>query len=267
MDSKEGDMSAIERLQGRRAVITGGGSGIGAAIARGYAIEGAQLIVADLDLAAAERVAAEIVARGGLARAHRVDVADEASVESLFVFADRVAGGTDVLVNAAGVLLRQAFLDTDEQSWELTMRVNSLGPLLCTQAAARRFIAQGAQTRGAGKIVNICSTSSRQSTGAFTAYAASKAALLSLTQSTAKGLAPHGITVNGIGPGIVDTPLWRADAMTLEGRELEDYASQIPLGRVSVPGDVVPTAVFLASEDSDYMTGQLLMVDGGMVMV
>lgn len=258
-------MSAHLKLAGRRAVVTGGGSGIGAAIAEGFAVAGATVVVADLDEAAATAVAAAIVAAGGVASAHAVDVADEASVAALFGAVDERHGGVDVLVNAAGVLTRVPFLDTDEATWDRTIRVNSLGPLLCTQAAATRFIAQGDDTVGTGKIINICSTSSRQPSGDFTAYAASKAALLSLTQSTAKGLAPHGITVNGIGPGIVDTPLWRADA--LAGRTLEDYTSKIPLGRLSVPADVVPTAVFLASDDSNYMTGQLLMVDGGMVMM
>lgn len=256
-----------DRLLGRRAVVTGAGSGIGAAIARGYAAEGAEVLVADLNLDAAAAVAAEITEAGGTGYAHAADVADEASVIALFERADEVLGGVDVLVNGAGVLRRQPFLDGDEATWDLTMRVNSLGPLLCTQQAARRFIDQGEGTRGAGKIVNICSTSSRQPTGDFTAYAASKAALLSLTQSSAKGLAPYGITVNGIGPGIVDTPLWRADALTLADRTLADYTSKIPLGRLSTPEDLVPTAVFLACSDSDYMTGQLLMVDGGMVMV
>lgn len=260
-------MNETARLSGRRAVVTGAGSGIGAAIARGYADAGAEVVVADIDLAAARATAGAIGEAGGVGLAHRVDVADEASVEALFACAEERLGGVDVLVNGAGVLRRQPFLEVDEETWELVHRVNSLGPLLCTQAAARRFIAQGAQTRGAGKIVNVCSTSSRRPTGDFTAYAASKAALLSLTQSSAKGLAPHGITVNGIGPGIVDTPLWRADALTLQDRALEDYTSGIPLGRLSVPEDLVPTAVFLASGDSDYMTGQLLMVDGGMVMV
>ena len=260
-------MTGIGRLLDRRAVVTGAGSGIGAAIARGYAAEGAEVIVADLAVEAAEAVASGIREAGGIAHAHAVDVADEASVEALFERADAELGGVDVLVNAAGILRRQAFLDVDEESWDRTIRVNSLGPLLCTQQAARRFIDQGEATRGAGKIVNICSTSSRQATGDFTAYAASKAALLSLTQSTAKGLAPHGITVNGIGPGIVDTPLWRADALTLADRTLSDYTAKIPLGRLSTPDDLVPTAVFLAADDSDYMTGQLLMVDGGMVMM
>lgn len=259
-------MNERGRLFRRRAVVTGAGSGIGAAIARGFAAEGAEVVVADLNGQAAESVAEAIVAAGGVAHAVAVDVADEASVEALFAQVDAVLGGVDVVVNGAGVLQRQAFLDTDEHGWELALRVNSLGPLLCTQQAAKRFIEQGDDTRGAGKIVNICSTSSRQATGAFTAYAASKAALLSLTQSTAKGLAGYGITVNGIGPGIVDTPLWRADALTLADRKLEDYTAKIPLGRLSQPEDLVPTAVFLASDDSDYMTGQLLMVDGGMVM-
>lgn len=260
-------MNGPGRLHARRAVITGAGGGIGAAIARGYAREGAHVVVVDLDADAATAVAEQIVADGGNALPEYCDVSDEQSVAALFARVDKDLGGVDVLVNAAGVLRRQSFLDTDEASWNLILGVNALGPLLCTQAAAARFIAQGSDTRGAGKVVNICSTSSRQATGDFTAYAASKAALLSLTQSTAKGLAPHGITVNGIGPGIVDTPLWRADALTLADRTLDDYTSRIPLGRLSQPEDLVPTAVFLAADDSDYMTGQLLMVDGGMVMM
>ncbi len=267
MDGEEGAEVNTRRLEGRRAIVTGGGSGIGAAIARGYAMQGALVVVADLALEAAESVAAEIRGAGGDGHAVRVDVADAASVRELFSFAEGQLGGVDVLVNAAGILVRESFLDISESTWEATIRVNSLGPLLCTREAAKRFIAQGAETRGAGKIVNICSTSSRRPSGDFASYAASKAALLSLTQSSAKGLAPHGITVNGIGPGIVDTPLWRADAVTLRGRSLADYIAQIPLGRLSAPEDVVPTAVFLASDDSDYMTGQLLMVDGGMVMM
>lgn len=259
-------MSTKRRLQTRRAVVTGAGSGIGAAIARGFAIEGAEVMLADLDVESARSVAREITATGGVAYAHAVDVADEDSVRALFRGADELLGGIDVLVNGAGMLRRQPFLETDEQSWDIVLRVNSLGPLLCTQEAAKRFVAQGPSTRGSGKIVNICSTSSRQASGDFTAYAASKAALLSLTQSTAKGLAPYGITVNGIGPGIVDTPLWRSDARALSDRKLEDYLSKIPLGRLAQPEDMVPTAVFLASDDSNYMTGQLLMVDGGMVM-
>lgn len=260
-------MTESTRLRQRRAVVTGAGSGIGAAIARGFAMAGAEVLVADIDEAAANAVAAAIAAAGGKAVAHHVNVADETAVAALFAFGDEALGGVDVLVNAAGVLQRRAFLDVDEENWDRAIRVNSLGPLLCTQAAARRFIEQGSETRGAGKIVNICSTSSRKPSGDFTSYAASKAALLSLTQSTAKGLAPYGITVNAIGPGIVDTPIWRADALTLHDRTLEDYAATIPLGRVSVPEDLVPTAVFLAADDSNYMTGQLLMVDGGMVMV
>ncbi len=260
-------MSGLGRLAGRRALVTGSGSGIGAAIARGYAAEGAQVLIVDRDAAASEDVARQIVEAEGVAVAHTCDVSDEAAIAAAFERIDLEFGGIDILVNAAGILRRQAFLDTDEENWNLTMRINAVAPLLCTQQAAQRFIAQGDATRGTGKIVNICSTSSRQATGDFTAYAASKAALLSLTQSTAKGLAPHGITVNGIGPGIVDTPLWRADALTLADRTLSDYTSKIPLGRLSTPEDLVPTAVFLAADDSDYMTGQLLMVDGGMVMM
>lgn len=253
------------RLQDRRAVITGAAGGIGAAIARGFAARGAQVIVADRDASAAEDVALEIRSTGGIGHAVPVDVTDEASIEALFTRTEELLGGVDVLVNGAGVLRRTPFLDTTEADWDLAQRVNALGPMLCTKVAGRRMISQGTSTRGAGKIVNVCSTSSRRPSGAFTAYAASKASVLSLTQSTAKALAPFGITVNGLGPGIVDTPLWRGQ-LGADDATLADYVAQIPLGRLSSAEDVVPTAVFLASDDSDYMTGQLLMIDGGMVM-
>lgn len=246
----------------RNILVTGARRGIGAEIARALARSGAAVMVADIDLAGAEVVAREIRDRGGIAHAHAVDVSDLASVRALFRAIDSMLGELDVIFNNAGILQQQDFLDIDEHSWDATMRVNALGPLLCTQEAARRFI-----ERGRGKIINICSTSSRQPSARYASYAASKAFLLALTQATARELALHGITVNGIGPGIVATDLWAPTDDHAGAPNLDDYVSGIPLGRVSEPSDVAGLAEFLAGPASDYITGQLIMVDGGVVMV
>jgi len=251
------------RLEGARALVTGAARGIGAAIAGGLAAEGAAVAVADLDGAGAEAVAVAIRAAGGAAVAIPVDVADAASVSAAFAAMDAALGGIDVLVNNAGILQRRDFLDITEDDWDRSHRVNSLGALRCTQEAARRFIAAGVP----GRIVNICSTSSRQPSADFAVYASTKAALLSLTQASAKAFAGHGIRVNGIAPGIVDTALWRDDPAALADRALEDYLGQIPLGRLATPEDVVAPVVFLASDDAAYITGQLIQVDGGMIML
>jgi meso-butanediol dehydrogenase/(S,S)-butanediol dehydrogenase/diacetyl reductase len=249
------------RLEGRRIIVTGGARGIGAAFARALAAEGAAVVVGDIDEDAARATAESIAATGRRASAVGVDVSDPDSVAALFTRADEEFGGLDVLFNNAGLLRQQAFLDITEADWHLLHDVNVRGVLLCTQQAARRFLAAGS-----GKIVNTCSTSSRQPSADYAAYATTKAAVLSLTQSSARALAPHGITVNGIGPGIVDTELWNSARSAGQARPLADYAAQIPLGRPARPEDIAPTAVFLASRDSDYITGQLLMVDGGMVI-
>lgn len=251
----------ISDLNGRSVLITGAKRGIGAEIARTFARQGAAVFVADIDLPGAESVAADIRASGGWAQARAVDVADAESVATLFGEIDRTERTLDVVVNNAGILEQQDFLEIDECTWERTMRVNALGPLLCTQEAARRFIGLGR-----GKIVNICSTSSRQPSARYATYAASKAFLLAFTQATARELAPHGITVNGIGPGIVATDLWTSADGTAPARDLSGYVADIPLGRVSEPADVAGLAVFLAGPGSDYITGQVIMADGGVVM-
>lgn len=258
-----------DRLAAKNIIVTGAGGGIGAAFARHLAAAGAAVAVADLDLAAAESIAAELRDAGARAVAVQVDVVDTDSVRAMFDTAEAELGEVSVLFNNAGVCIRQPFLEITEAQWKLMHTVNGKGTLFCTQEAARRFI-----PRGGGKVINTCSTSSRQASADFAAYAASKAATLSVTQSAARALGHHGITVNAIGPGIIDTDLWskveRDDAGVevdaSSKRSLDAYESQILLGRTGTPDDIAPTAVFLASADSDYMTGQLLMVDGGIVV-
>src|SRR4051812_11331367 len=192
------------RLEGKRAIVTGAGSGMGHAIAVRFAEEGANVMIADLNHAAALQVAEEITAIGSQAIAVPVDVRDQAQVQEMVDTAASRFGGLDVLVNNAGVGKIIPFLDTTEQDWDFMFDVNCKGLLWCSQAAARAMIAQG---RG-GKIVNLASQAGRRGEALVLAYCASKAAVISMTQSMALALAPHKINVNAIAPGIVDTPFW-----------------------------------------------------------
>ncbi|MGR0220676.1 SDR family NAD(P)-dependent oxidoreductase [Agromyces sp. ZXT2-6] len=256
------------RLEGRTIIVTGGASGIGAALATGFAAEGANAVIADLNLDAAESLAGEIAASGGTASAVRVDVTDREAVRGGIAHAVERYGRLDAYFNNAGMNSPMKFLDITESNFELVMRVNALGVLIGTQEAARRFIAQG----GGGKVVNTASIAGRQGFSSFAPYSAAKAAVISLTQAGARALAEHGITVNGFAPGVVATPLW-----TKLDRELEEIgegqngfdsmSSGILLGRPADPTDIVPTGVFLAAADSDYITGQIIPIEGGMILV
>jgi meso-butanediol dehydrogenase/(S,S)-butanediol dehydrogenase/diacetyl reductase len=258
----------VDRVLGRTSIVTGGASGIGAAIARGLAGEGANVVIADLDLHAGERVAADIIAAGGAAFASRVDVTERATVKNCIALAVERFGRLDVIFNNAGMNAPMGFLDITEENFELVMRVNALGVLIGTQEAARQFIAQG----GGGKIVNTASIAGRTGFPNFAPYSASKAAVISLTQAAARAFAEHGITVNGFAPGVVATPLWtKLDAdlakMGAVDSGFDSMAADILLGRAAQPEDIVPTAVFLAASDSDYITGQIIPIEGGMILV
>ena len=246
-------------LEGRSVIVTGAARGIGAAIA------------ADLDRAGAERVAAGIAERGGEARAFGVDVADRASVRALVEGVAEAFGRLDVMFNNAGISKTLPFMETDEADFERIMRVNGLGVMIGTQEAARRMIAQG----GGGKIVNTASIAGKQGYPLFAAYCASKFAVVGLTQAAARALAEHRITVNCFAPGVVRTELWQqldGEFMALgitqaAGQAIDDFSASILAGRASLPADIVGTTTFLASSASDYITGQTLMVDGGMVLI
>ncbi len=258
------------RVAGSRIVVTGAGSGLGRGFVRALAAEGATVGVLDVDGEAADAATAEVRSAGGTAVSLSADVRDRAAmVRALDEFVD-TAGGLDVMFNNAGYNRPMHFLDVTEENWHAVMDVNALGTLIGTQEAARRMI-----PAGRGKIVNTSSIAGRQGYPSFAPYSASKFAVNALTQAAARALAEHGITCNAFAPGVVDTPLWTRldhDLMEIgdasrEGQAMEDFAAGILLGRPATPDDLVGTALFLASSDSDYLTGQVIMADGGMVLV
>lgn len=260
-----------QRMNGRVAVVTGAASGIGLGVAQTLAAEGARVVIADLNEEAAGRAAEQLRSSGGEATAVRADVAHRADVRGVVNHAVKAFGGIDVWFNNAGYNKPLHLLDVTEDNWRSIMDVNGLGTLIGIQEAAKQFIVQG---RG-GKIINTASMAGRQGYPSFAPYCASKAAVISLTQAAARGLAEHDITCNAFAPGVVDTPLWtRLDRDLMDigdssspGEAMDNFAAGILRGRPARVADIAGTALFLASPDSDYMTGQVVMIDGGMVLV
>jgi meso-butanediol dehydrogenase / (S,S)-butanediol dehydrogenase / diacetyl reductase len=255
------------RLAGKVVGITGAGLGIGRACALAYAAEGAAVAVTDVDRALAAAVAGEIEAAGGRAAAFALDVTDRATIPGVLDAIVAAMGPLDVWHNNAGVSTMRPFLDLTESEWDFNMDVNAKGVFNCSQEVARRLIAQG---RG-GKIINTASMAGRTGKAPFLAhYVASKYAVVGLTQAMAAELAPHRISVNSICPGFVVTAMqdreaqWEGELRGLTADEVRRlYVEATPLGRLETPEDVAAVAVFLASSDSDFMTGVAIDVNGG----
>ena len=259
------------RVQDRVVVVTGGAGGIGAAACRAIAAEGGKVVVADLDERAAEAVANAIVDGGGAAVSVAVDVTDRSSVRSMIDKAVATFGELNVIFNNAGMNRPRGFMEVDEANFEEIVRVNTWGVIVCTQEAAKRMIEQGS----GGKIINTGSIASRQGFWDFVPYCVAKFGTLAVTQATARGLIEHGITVNAFAPGVVDTPMWiglnddlRAiHDQAAEADPMREFATGTLVGRPAAPEELAPFLVYLASPESDYMTGQMYMVDGGQVLV
>ena len=270
----------MTRVAGRSCLVTGAAQGIGRAIAEALLNEGANVCFADINAAKVAEVAeanAERAAKTGAKVLHAaVDVTDRAQVREMIARTVEAFGRLDVKFNNAGVNKPMNFLDVTEENWNFIMGINGLGCMIGMQEAARQMIAQGRDADGmAGKIINTASVASRQGFDNVAPYCASKWAVVSLTQSGARDLGKHGITVTGFAPGVVATEMWeQVDADLMEigaaerpGQAMENFAAEILKGRVATPADVTGTTTFLASRDSDYMTGQIVMIDGGMTLV
>ena len=264
----------MRSLEGSIALVTGAGRGIGRAIALRYARDGATVVITDVDGASAEAVAAEIQSGGGTAVSMRSDVSDPEQSAAAVDFAIDRFGRLDVLVNNAGVVRVQPFLEVQPADWDFVHSVNARGLFFAVQAGARRMIAQAplAPGRPRGKIVNVASIAGRSGRPMFAAYAASKAAAISVTQSAALAFAPD-LTVNAICPGVVETEMWRTidrEWTSHDGRAVgsawKDRLQAIPLVRPERPEDLAGIAAFFAGPDSDYVTGQSYHVDGGVLM-
>ena len=251
------------KLQGRVAIVTGGARGIGAAICRRYADEGARVAVADILADEAEALARE-VGRGALGV--QLDVTRRASIDAMVETVVGRAGGIDILVNNAAIFDMAPLLEITEASYDQQFAVNVKGLLFTLQAVAAQMVQQGR----AGKIVNFASQAGRRGEPLVAVYCASKAAVISLTQSAGLALIEHKINVNAIAPGVVDTPMWdQVDALFARyeglpvGEKKRRVGLAVPYGRMGTPEDITGAAVFLASSDADYVVAQTLNVDGG----
>jgi NAD(P)-dependent dehydrogenase (short-subunit alcohol dehydrogenase family) len=251
------------RLEGKSALITGAARGIGAALAKAYAAEGAMVAIADLDLARARKTAGQI---GAQAYAAYLDVTNEASINEAVRSVDERSGGIDILVNNAALFDLEPITEITRKSYDRLFAVNVAGVLFTMQAVARSMIARG---KG-GKIINMASQAGRRGEALVAVYCATKAAVISLTQSAGLGLIAHGINVNAIAPGVVDGEHWEGvDALFAkhENRPLGEkkrlVGEAVPFGRMGRAEDLTGMAIFLASAESDYVVAQTYNVDGG----
>jgi NAD(P)-dependent dehydrogenase (short-subunit alcohol dehydrogenase family) len=256
------------KLVNRVAIVTGGAQGIGRAIVDGLAHEGAAVMVADINPSKAQETAASVgasagvVAAGGRVRATAADVGRLSDIDALIERTVQEFGRLDILVNNAGIALAAPLLEVSEELWDRQMTINLKSAFFATQKAAAVMVRQG----GGGKILNLASTSGFVASSiSMVPYDISKAGVRMLTISSAVQLAPHRINVNAVAPGTIDTDLTRSLA---DPERLEWYATRkIPWGRMGQPRDLAGAAVFLCSQDADYITGHTLVVDGGWLLL
>ncbi len=270
-----------QRLVDKVAIVTGAGQGIGRAIALRLAAEGAHVVVAEFNTVTAQGVAAEVEAVGRRALAYPVDIGDTKATRAMIDEVVAAFGRLDILVNNAGVNSVAPFLKMREEDWDRVMRVNLRGSYFCLEAGATQMVSQvpehvkvsGQADACYGKIVNMTSISGQAGRPLAPHYAASKAALINITQSAAMALAPYGINVNSVCPGVVVTPMW--DMLDREygrvsgvapGESIAAFIAKTPMKRPADPDQVAAAVVYLCLPEADNITGHTLNVDGGFQM-
>jgi len=245
------------KLKGKVALITGGAQGIGKAIALLFTREGAKVVIADINLEKARETCQEVESLGGETLAVGGNVASAKEAETMVQQAADQFGRLDILVNNAGITRDQVLLRMKEEDWDLVMAVNLKGAFLCTKAALRLFLKQKS-----GKVVNIASVTGEMGNAGQANYAASKAGLIGFTKSIAREYASRNIQVNAVAPGFIDTAMSQA----IPQKDREFLIKQIPMERLGTAEDVAEAVLFLARPAADYITGQVLSVNGGMYM-
>ena len=244
------------RLKDKVAIVTGAASGIGQAIAVEFAKEGADVCVTDVNLDGAKQVAEEIRRLGRKATALKVDVTKLADIDKMVASTIDNHGKIDILVNNAGVYIKASIFEMTEAAWDTMLDVMLKGTFFCTQRVLPQMLKQGK-----GKVINLGSTFGQIGFFDASAYCAAKGGVINLTRQMALDLAPKKINVNAIGPGTTDTPLMRPDLEDTEKAHL--YLDRLPIGRVARPEEIAWAAVYLASDEADFVTGHTLFVDGG----
>jgi NAD(P)-dependent dehydrogenase (short-subunit alcohol dehydrogenase family) len=251
------------RLAGKTALITGSARGIGLEFARAYIAEGAKVALADINAEAVAKAAASL---GPMAIGVQMDIGSQDSIDAGFVSAIATMGGLDILVNNAALFSAAPITEITRTDYDRLFTVNVSGTLFCMQAAARHMIARG---KG-GKIINMASQAGRRGEGLVAVYCATKAAVISLTQSAGLGLIEHGINVNAIAPGVVDGEHWDGvDAFFAKyenkqpGQKKREVGAAVPFGRMGTAADLTGMAVFLATPEAEYIVAQCFGVDGG----